>query len=421
MYSNYINQLNNYKLVEKLIAGEHKDGFSLLKTLVTDIVNEEAFEINGGRIWELTPETESYHLKYQFGNLMKIPENYEIRIDEQPVIKKLAKQRIAMNMETDTLLQQRGIHLYSVIGVGDMITINRHKYYRYLLGFNAPEILQSFYETLSIISSVVTAALRNMKSIAETEKIRRDLISASEIQRNLLPDHYVRFHDYEVFGVCLPDSEVGGDYFDYIRNNNSEDDRLGIVISDAASKGLPAAIQSLFVSGAIRMGMSYAVRISDLFGRMNSLIFDTFLYERFVTLFYCELTLSQNRLVLYANAGHCAPIHYRPEIDQFKMLGPTGGLLGIMPTQKFGVENIRMHPGDILLLYTDGISEAMNRERELFGEERICNILRVNKDRPAKEICYAILEEIQKYTSDSVYSDDRTLVVIKRDELKPSF
>ncbi len=415
MYANFVNQRNNYKLVEKLITGDEKDEKSLLRSLVTDIVNEPAFEITGGRIWEITPEHDSYTLLYQYGNLDKIPENYKILIDEQPILAKLPKQKVLLNKETDALLVAKGIQLYSVIGVGDMLTVDKQKYYQYVLGFNAPEILQSFYETLSIISSVASAAIRNLKTRVESERIRKDLISASEIQRNLLPEHQIRFHDYDIFGACLPDSDVGGDYFDYIKSSENEDERLGIVISDAASKGLPAAIQSLFVSGAIRMGLSYSIRISDLLSRMNSLIFDTFLYERFVTLFYCELTVSSNRLVLYANAGHCAPIHYHPDIDQFKLLGPTGGFLGIMPMQKFGVENIRMHVGDILLLYTDGISEAMNKKNELFGEQRMFDIIKKNKDKSAKEICYALLEEVQKFTVDSTYNDDRTLVVVKRD------
>lgn len=416
MYSDFANQRNTYKLVENLIGNEAKNAVSLLSGLVKDIVDEENFEIVGGRVWEIVPEKKVYTLKFQYGKLNKIPDDYHINLNDQPILEKLTKQRVVLNKETDLILQEKGIELFSIIGVGDIVTINKKRYYTYVLGFNAKQILQSFYETLSIISSVASTALRNLKMLAESEKIRKDLVSASEIQRNLLPDHHIRFNDCDVFGVCLPDNEVGGDYFDYIKNSDTEDERLGIVISDAASKGLPAAIQSLFVSGAIRMGMSYAVRISDLFGRMNSLIYDTFIYEHFVTLFYCELTLSENRLVLYANAGHCAPIHYRPVIDQFKFLGPTGGLLGILPSQKFGVENLRMHPGDILVLYTDGLTEAMSEDKELFGEKRLCDLIRKHKDLTPKELCYLIIEEVQKFTAKSPYTDDRTIVIIKRDK-----
>ena len=155
--------------------------------------------------------------------------------------------------------------------------------------------------------------------------------------------------------------------------------------------------------------------MSDIFQKLNTLIFDTFLYERFVTLFYCELTLSSNRLVLYANAGHNAPIHYRVDIDRISTLNPTGGLVGLMKHQKFGLENIRMHSGDVLLLYTDGITEAMDKDDKMYGEERLKQMVRkYNKETP-RDIAYIILEDVQKFTAESKYNDDRTLVVIKRD------
>jgi len=415
MYPNYSVQKDNYRLVEKLVSGEFKDEISLLKSLVKDIVDREHFEIIGGRIWELDVKKKVYELKSQYGKLNKIPDEYDIALEDQPILKELSSKRTVLSNETDMVLQEIGIKLYSVTGVGEIINLKTGKYYKYIIGFNAPEILQSFFELLNIISTVTTSSLRNLKLKKESEKYKRDIFNASEIQRNLLPDHHIHFHDYDIFGVCVPDSEVGGDYFDYILRDDIENDTLGVLISDAASKGLPAAIQALFVSGAMRMGLSYATRMSDIFQKLNTLIFDTFLYERFVTLFYCELTLSSNRLVLYANAGHNAPIHYRVDIDRLSTLDPTGGLLGLMKHQKFGLENIRMHPGDVLLLYTDGITEAMDKDDKMYGEERLKQMVRkYNKETP-RDIAYIILEDVQKFTAESKYNDDRTLVVIKRD------
>jgi sigma-B regulation protein RsbU (phosphoserine phosphatase) len=412
---NTINQRNVYKFLEKLTSGSFKNETLLLKSLVRDVVDNEEFEIIGGRVWELQPDDGTYKLRYQYGSVKRIPKDYIISISEQPILSKLIQQRTVLNTETDSLLQKKGILTYSVTGVGEIMRTRNGKFYKFILGFNAPAILQYFFETLSIISSVATVALRNLNAQAEQRKIHKDIFKASEIQRNLLPEHRLRFQDYNIFGVCIPDSGVGGDYFDYIRNSDKEDERLGIVISDAASKGLPAAIQALFVSGAIRMGMGFDTKISQLFSRLNTLIWDTFLYERFVTMFYCELTLSSNRLVLYANAGHCSPMHYRPEIDQFKMLSPTGGLLGIMQYQKFGIENLRMHPGDVLLLYTDGITEAQDRDGKFYGEDRLRKLIRKYHRESPEVIAYNIIEDVQKFTVGSNYSDDRTLVVIRRD------
>jgi phosphoserine phosphatase RsbU/P len=410
-----LNQRDIYKLVEKLSSGKYDNHTELLTSLIKEIVESSEFEITGGRLWALDPDNEAYVLKFQYGKVEKIPDDYTISLDDDAeMFYRIETERTLLKYETDSVLREKGIDVFSVTGVGEMIRINRHTYYEYLIGFNAPEILQSFFEILSIISSVATIALRNISEEVKSQKIQTDIVKASEIQRNLLPEHSVQFHDYDVYGVCIPESGVGGDYFDYLKSDDHEEESLGIVLSDAASSGLPAAIQALFVSGAMRMGKSFSTKISQLISRLNTLIFETFFYERFVTLFYCELTLSSNRLILYCNAGHCPPIHYRPETDQFSLLGSTGGLLGLMQYQKFGVENITMHPGDVLLLYTDGITEARNKENKMFGEDRLYDLIRGHHSKSPKDISLSILESVEIFSSKSSYNDDKTLVVIKR-------
>lgn len=411
------NQRDTYKIVEKLTTGRFKNENELLKSLVREIVDFRQFEIIGGRVWELQVEENCYMLRYQYGSLEKIPDEYRFSIADNPdIFFKLIRERTSLNYETDELLKQKGINIYSVSGVGEIVRTKNGRFYKYLLSFNAPEILQSFFETLSVISSVATIALRNLSSQAEQEKMTQDITSASEIQRNLLPEHKLKFHDYDIFGVCIPDEAVGGDYFDYFKQSDVEDEHLGIVISDAASKGLPAAIQALFVSGAIRMAKRFSPKISHLMNGLNKLIYDTFPFERFVTLFYCELTMSSNRLVLYANAGHCPPVHYRAATDEIRLLGSTGGLLGLMENQKFKVENIRMLPGDVLVLYTDGITEGRDNSGQLFGDERLNDLVKKYHNETPKDIAMLILEEVQKFTAGSNFTDDRTLVIIKRDK-----
>jgi len=408
-------QRETYKLVENLISTQFTDPLEMLKRLVKDIVDHKGFEITGGRVWELIPEELAYELRMQYGNVEKIPEHYRIYIQDQPFLSELVKERTLTKVETDKVLKEKGIKLYSVTGVGPIIRTRLGKFYKYLLGFNAPEIKPTFSETLTIISSVATVSMKNIIDLLEKQKIREDLYQAAQIQRSLLPDHSTDFLDYELYGVCIPDSAVGGDFFDYLKpESTDEEEKLGIVIGDASSKGLPAAVQALFVSGAFRMGWSYSTRMSDLFHRLNKLVYTTFPYERFVTLFYCELTSSQNRLVLYVNAGHPAPIHYRAGSDRITKLMPTGGLLGIMPKQKFKVENIRMHVGDILVLFTDGITEAMDENRKIYGEERLFKILKYTKELSAKEIAFEIIEDVNKFSAKSDVNDDKTIIVVKR-------
>ena len=415
MYNDYLSQRDTYKLLEEISNREYDDDISFLHTLINDIVSHSDFEINSGRVWVLNTEDESYELNYQFGDGADLPADYSLPISDYPFLSELNLKRTILKYETNTFLKEKGIELYSVTGVGDLEELPNGEYFKYLIGFNAPEMLPLFYETLNIISGVATVTIRSITNNSRQQEIQKDFNKAAEIQKNLLPDNAYKFHDYSVYGICIPSSFVGGDYFDYILNTDEQEETLAVLISDAASSGLPAAIQALFVSGAIRMGMNFSPKISQFISKLNSLIFDRFPYERFVTLFYCELSMSSNRLVLYANAGHCPSLHYRPTTGNFKMLEPTGGLLGLMKQQTFGVENFRMHQGDILVLYTDGITESRNKKAEFYGEERIKKVILEMHDKSAEEISKGIIEDVNKFTGKIDRSDDKTVVVVKRD------
>lgn len=421
MKNRHHKQRRLYKFLESISLKNYKNETELLGSIIKEVCENEDFEIVGGRIWRFSVDEKGYKLIDQFGSVKTIPENYTINADDKrayEVMKKLYKKRTLMEEETDRILKDSGVKRYSMTGVGDILKTQYGKFYEYALGFNAEEFSEEFFESISVISSVSTVAIRNMGSLNQQKMIEKDYKKASEIQQNILPEHYTEFLDYQIFGTCIPDSAVGGDYFDYITNtdNRNDEETLSIVISDAASKGLAAAIQSLFVSGALRMGMAFASRMSHILGSLNHLIHKTFPYDRFVTLFMCELTRSQNRMILYSNAGHCSPIHYRVEKDDFIELLPTGGLLGVVDNQKFGVENVRMHKGDVLLLYTDGISEAQDVDGNLFGEDRIKELIKKYHELPPKEIVLNILDDIMSYSSVSGYTDDKTLVCIKRTE-----
>lgn len=411
-----MNQRDTYRMIDKLLSGTFASEDDMLRAFVKDVVDQPELRIAGGRVWELHDTEDSYTLLFQNGDVEHIPDGYTIPIAEQPVFTQLADKRSITNIETDELLLEKGIELYSATGVGDIVRRDSGRYYRYVLAFNAPELGQETFSTISIISSATSTALRNMRLKKQEERMKRDLDQASEIQRSLLPDHTLEFFEYSVFGISVPDSVVGGDYFDYLRpTGEDEEERAGIVISDAASKGLPAAVQALFVSGAMRMGIGYHTKISSLITRLNTLIYDTFPFERFVTLCYCELTASKNGLVLYSNAGHCAPIHYKLATKECVQLETTGSILGITPHQKFGVDSVNMQRGDILLLFTDGVLEAQNQQGEQFGNERLEQFLKNHHTENARTFAYNLLEQIQIWSAGAHYTDDKTLIVIKRD------
>jgi len=162
------------------------------------------------------------------------------------------------------------------------------------------------------------------------------------------------------------------------------------------------------------MGVAFYAKMSALIARLNDLLCRMFPDERFVTLFYCELTASKTGLVLYVNAGHTQPIHYRARQKQTVLLEVTGGVLGVVPKQRFQVENINMDPGDFLVMYTDGISEARNVQGDFFGEQRIRRLVEQYPHLSAREMAYKILETVQQFSASAHYTDDRTIVVVKR-------
>lgn len=405
-----------FRIVDKVASAKYAHELDLLSSVMREIVDRADIEISGGRIWELDPTEDSYTLRYQYGSLDAVPENYTVTISEYPMFGELPARRTIMNYETDAVLMKTGIRLYSATGIGELAKRKGAKYFPYVLAFNAPQISDKFFDMINIIGSAVSIRLRDLERQQQQRVIEKDLSQAWEIQKGLLPDHETVFHDYHVFGISIPDRIVGGDYFDYLRPPNNYEERLSVLVSDASSKGMAAAIQALFVSGAIRMGIGFDLKMASLLSRLNTLIYETFPYERFVTLFYCELIPSDKGLLLFANAGHCNPIHYRAKTRDFYMLPTTGSMLGISPDQRFRIENINMAPGDILLLYTDGIIEAQNKHGKLFGESRLKSILRKMHTKTPREIGYHCIEEAQKFSAgaEDRYTDDKTLVVIKR-------
>lgn len=403
-------QRSTYKLIDQLLSTSHPSALQMLRTLVHEIVGDDRFVVTGGRVWELDPLDDVYTLRYQEGEVEFLSEGTRRTVADIPAMAMLAKQK---TVEVDAVSDTGAPRTYSLIGVGDVQERVAGSLFPYALAFTAQEHSDEFTDTLVVVGSVATTALRTMQATQREHRLQRDLDKAWDIQRGLVPDHAMTFLDYDMYGISVPDAVVGGDYFDYLVSSGDEE-RLGVVISDAASKGLPAAVQALFVSGAMRMGSGFNVKMSSLVGRLNSLIYETFPLERFVSLFLCELTPSSNGLVLYVNAGHCPPIHFSASSATCHALMPTGGILGIVPDQPFHVENINMAHGDILLLYTDGINEAQNSEGLPFGEVRMRAILEAQHGADARTIALALMDAVTQHSVGALYTDDRTIVVIKR-------
>jgi sigma-B regulation protein RsbU (phosphoserine phosphatase) len=413
-----MDQRKLYRTIEKIMveAPKLEKEDSILEYVLEQIIQNEEIDIIGGRIWKLSPEKNAYILMKQEGDVELIEDNYEVFVDKYPMFKHVGQQRSVMAEETDEYLIRKGIYHYSATGVGERYKIKSvgdfYYLYQYLIALNAKNIDEGLLDTLNIISSTLSSILRSRKLESKAKENLQELEKAREIQKSILPEHEMKFGNYEIFGISIPDQMVGGDFFDYI--GEEDGDRLGIAIGDAASKGFSAAAQALYVSGALKMGMEFNIKMATVIGKVNRLVYDTFTYERFVTLFYCELHTDKKGLCQFVNAGHSPPLLLNSRCNEIEYIGTTGPVLGPAPKQRYYSDSVNLKKDDILLLHSDGITEAADADFNFFGDERLKESLLKNKELSAREICEKILEEVEIFSANGKYSDDKTIVVIKR-------
>jgi sigma-B regulation protein RsbU (phosphoserine phosphatase) len=383
-----------------------------------EVINHEDIDITGGRIWELNDAKNDYIMIEQHGEIEKIRKGYTLKLNDYPIFYEVGKNRSVLAKETDKYLTEVGIHLYSATGLGERFKVKDknmadQNLYQYILAFNSNEMNINLLNTMNIISTTVSSMLRTRRIEKSARAIEKDLVKASEIQRSILPEHEQSFGNYEIFGLSIPERIVGGDFFDYL-TFGSEKDKLGIAIGDAASKGFSAAAQALYVSGALKMGTENELKMTSVMKKINNLVHKVFPYERFLTLFYMEIYNDSKGLCLYVNAGHNPPVHLSCDANSMEMLGSTGPVLGPAPEQDYNTDSFYFEKNDVLVLYTDGIVEAANSKFEFFGEDRLKEVILNNKNFAPKEIAENIIEAVQKFSAKAKYSDDKTVVVVKR-------
>jgi sigma-B regulation protein RsbU (phosphoserine phosphatase) len=408
-----MNQRRLYKTIESFISHEFKSDGQLLKHVVNEIVKDENIRIKGGRIWQYESSTESYKVTHQIGTIERIEPGFLLSVAEYPIFIQLATHRSIIANETNKYLRKKGIVKYSATGVGEKLPSKRGPVYQYVLAFNSEDLDQGLLGELNIISVAVSSRLKGKKIERKARLLEKDIDNAREIQQSILPEPALQFSNYDLYGMSIPDRIVGGDFFDYLFADE-ERDRLSVVIGDAASKGFRAAAQALYIVGALRMGITYHTKISSLMSRINTLLHSTFAEDQFVSMFYAEFADDQKGLLLYSNAGHNNPILFHAREHRSEMLEATGQILGPFPDERFRVENTRMALGDVLVMYSDGISEAENTEHTLYGEQRIVENIEEHADESPETICRAILDDADSFSQGTENADDKTIVVVKR-------
>jgi sigma-B regulation protein RsbU (phosphoserine phosphatase) len=391
-----------YRTIQMLGETKFRTEEQLLAHVLGSIIRNEEIPIRGGRIWKLEPTGGSYRLLRQFGDMEPIDANFRIRVADYPLFLQLPRKGTLISRETHPYLLRKGIKTFSATGVGERIEWKGYELYQYIIAITAAYLKRDMTYALNIIGTALNAVLKNRRVESKARLLEADIDKAREIQKSILPEHELKFHNYDLYGISLPDRIVGGDFFDYLQAAGDKE-RLGVVIGDAASKGLSAAAQALYVSGALRMGVEYQTKIGSLITRVNTLVNRAFSAEHFVSLVYAELNSSDRGLVIYVNAGHSNPLILR-----------AGQIIGPFIRETYHSDFTILGKGDLMLMYTDGIVEAANEQGEMYGEARLVHTLKQHRKKSPREICQRILEEVQNFNKMAEYSDDKTLVAIKR-------
>lgn len=234
----------------------------------------------------------------------------------------------------------------------------------------------------------------------------QELEQAREIQQSLLPKQIPQVPGFEIEGAWEPARIVGGDYFDVIRLSET---KVGICIADVVGKSVSAALLMANVQASIRAFVAESVSPIDLCARVNSVLCATLSSGKFVTLFYGILD-SELRTLRYTNGGHLPPVLLSAN-GSVKRLDNSGALLGIFPTWKYEESFVLVDPGDRILLFTDGITEASLPDGEEFGEERLIECARNSAKESAAELSAQLLDHVKRFCAAQL-QDDATLIVI---------
>ncbi|MBN2011248.1 PP2C family protein-serine/threonine phosphatase [candidate division KSB1 bacterium] len=240
-----------------------------------------------------------------------------------------------------------------------------------------------------------------------SEQFQNYISQAEMIQRSLLPTKAPAIENLDIAGRSVPTEIVGGDLYDYMEFDKTH---LGIAIGDASGHGLPAALLVRDVVTGLRMGVEKHLKMTYAIERLNRVIHRSRLSTSFISLFYAEV--ESNGTVIYVNAGHPPPLLIGN--DGFDELNVSGLVLGPLPDIQLKRGFRALEPGDILVLYTDGLIERTNALGEQFGIGNLKNVVFDHRNKPARDIVAAIFDAAQKFGNDSKWLDDVTAVVVKK-------
>ncbi len=337
-----------------------------------------------------------------------------------------AIQEIASKVKFDLAKLMGLIVLVSVIGLYFLSRIFIKPFQKILEGVHAMSMgnlgakidvdtQDEFGQLANIFNEMTIKIQDSQKGMVETERMQKEMQVAQEIQHTLLPSGFPQIEGYEIGATYRAAKEVGGDYYDFFWVDPTT---LGIVVADVSGKGVPGSLVMTMIRTAMRLESRGNRSSSSVLAKVNQHVTADMKKGMFVTMFYIILD-SRNRSINFSSAGHNPMILYRGKTKEVYFLKPKGFPVGIdLPEEDMFVKNmvlqrVSLEKNDMLVIYTDGITEAMNPESEQFGEDRLIKVIKDNSHLTPAEFVEKLNEAIAQFTRGAEQNDDITIVAIK--------
>jgi sigma-B regulation protein RsbU (phosphoserine phosphatase) len=285
-----------------------------------------------------------------------------------------------------------------------------------LIYVDSPFVLREFTKDdlnlLTVMASIAAIRLENARlaEIEQAERIlKRDLEQAAQIQRGILPDKAPAIDGLDVAGFNKACRTVGGDYYGFFPY---PDGRIVLALGDVSGKGMPAALMVMGLQARLEVLTADPHDLAGLITRLNKITCANCPSNRFITFFVARIDPATGELA-FANAGHNPPIVMRAS-GEVETLEGGGPVLGILPIAPYSEMRAQLGKGDVLVIYSDGVTEATNPAEEEFGEQELIEVVRKNRAQPAEAIVNAVTEAVSQFSTGAPQADDITLIVARR-------
>ncbi len=268
----------------------------------------------------------------------------------------------------------------------------------------------SLLTSLANVAAVKLENARLLEAMIEKKRMEHELELASEIQQNLLPSEAPNLPGWQISGSNSPCYTIGGDYFDFIERPGG---RLTFALGDVSGKGAGAALMMMVLRATVHSTAQEDKDVVSIVEHTNRVMYHNSPEQSYVTFFLGDLDPATGELA-YINGGHIPPILYRRAKHAVERLEVGGTVLGLFEVAPFERGEVRLDPGDVLVVFTDGLSESWGDQDEEFGEERLGELVSRNAELAAAELMDLLLREVEQHTKGDRPTDDRTLIVVKR-------